>query len=122
MMTGIISWNACNGEILQRQKNFSVHFHHEGVKPIFVWKIMYIIACKKFDRITLASNFIRDEAIKIYSNVKNKSEVINNPIQKKEQQTHENRIQSRKRFKLSNDDIVFEMQVSLSKEKVRCFY
>ena len=107
-MTGIsLVGMLAMGKYCRGKRILAVHFHHEGVKPIFVWKIMYIIACKKFDRITFASNFIRDEAIKIYSNVKNKSEVINNPIQKKEQQTHENRIQSRKRFKLSNDDIVF---------------
>lgn len=108
MMTGIsLVGMLAMGKYCRGKRILAVHFHHEGVKPIFVWKIMYIIACKKFDRITFASNFIRDEAIKIYSNVKNKSEVINNPIQKKEQQTHENRIQSRKKFKLSNDDIVF---------------
>ena len=44
---------------------------------------MYIIACKSLIGLPFASNFIWDEAIKIYSNVKNKSEVINNPIQKR---------------------------------------
>ena len=82
---------------------------------------MYIIACKKFDRITFASNFIRDEAIKIYSNVKNKSEVINNPIQKNNNKRMKIEFNLEKDLNYLMMTLFLEMQVGLSKEKGSMF-
>tara|TARA_B100000945_G_scaffold143283_1_gene114641 strand:+ start:2943 stop:4046 length:1104 start_codon:yes stop_codon:yes gene_type:complete len=92
----------CSGKRL-----LAVHFHHEGVKPKIIWKIIYFIACKKFDHITFASNFIRKEAIEIFPRVIKKSEVINNPIIKKEVQKNEKKVAARKKLGISEDAIVF---------------
>ena len=95
------------GKKSRGKRLLAVHFHHKGVKLKIIWKIIYFIACKKFDHITFASNFIRNEAIEIFPEVIKKSEVINNTITKKELQKIEKKVVSRKKFGISEDAIVF---------------
>jgi hypothetical protein len=49
-----------------------VHFHHQGVKPLWIWKLIYLMANAIFDNIYFASNFIMDEAFMINPKIKKK--------------------------------------------------
>ena len=108
MMTGhsLIGMLAL-GKKCQGKRLLAIHFHHQGVKSNLVWKIIYFIACRKFNRITFASEFIRDEAIAIFNKVEEISEVIHNPIQKKALQESHSKETSRKKLGLPLDAIIF---------------
>tara|TARA_B100000767_G_scaffold274997_1_gene309954 strand:+ start:1042 stop:2151 length:1110 start_codon:yes stop_codon:yes gene_type:complete len=108
MMTGhsLIGMLAL-GKKCKGKRILAIHFHHQGVKNNLIWKIIYFIACKKFNRITFASEFIRDEAISIYSKVKKMSEVIHNPIREKALQDNDLKEISRKKLGLPADAIIF---------------
>ena len=108
MMTGhsLIGMLAL-GKKCKGNRYLAIHFHHQGVKNIFIWKLIYFIACRKFKRITFASGFIRDEAIAIYKKVESISEVIHNPIQKKLLQEDHLKEKSRRKLGLPRDAIIF---------------
>ncbi len=107
MMTGhnligmLAIGNKCKGK-----RSLFIHFHHQGVKSYFAWKIIYFFANIIFDKIYFASNFILNEAIKINPKIKNKSEYLPNPLKKKDLIDSDMRIISREKLGLRNDEIV----------------
>jgi glycosyltransferase involved in cell wall biosynthesis len=58
----------------------SMHFHHRGVKPEWVWRLIYRLAVRRFRAIIFASHFIRDEAVAIAPFLKDFTQVITFPI------------------------------------------
>src|SRR5258706_8651387 len=58
----------------------SMHFHHRGVKPEWVWRLIYRLAVRRFRAIVFASHFIRDEALAIAPFLKDITQVITFPI------------------------------------------
>jgi glycosyltransferase involved in cell wall biosynthesis len=58
----------------------SMHFHHRGVKPDWVWRLIYWLAVKHFRAIIFASHFIRNEAVGIAPFLKDFTQVITFPI------------------------------------------
>ena len=58
----------------------SMHFHHEGVKPEWVWRLIYRLAVRRFRAIVFASHFIREEAVAIAPFLKDITQVITFPI------------------------------------------
>jgi len=49
-----------------KRKILFIHFHHEGVKRAWEWKLIYASAMRIFPRIAFASDFIRTEAEEIF--------------------------------------------------------
>lgn len=108
MMTGhsLIGMLAL-GRKCKGNRHLAIHFHHQGVKNFYVWKLIYFLACKKFNTITFASDFIRQEAINIYKKVERMSLVIHNPIEVKKEQNLKLKALSRTKFALPEDAIIF---------------
>ena len=55
-----LAGHACKNRIL------FVHFHHQGVMPLWQWRLIYRAAMLVFPRIAFCADFIREEAEKIY--------------------------------------------------------
>jgi glycosyltransferase involved in cell wall biosynthesis len=83
-----------------------VHFHHKGVKQTWTWKLIYFIANRIFDNLFFASNFIMEEAIKIYPIIKQKSSYLPNPLPPCNLRAEEDRFSSRVKLNLDKKDIV----------------
>jgi glycosyltransferase involved in cell wall biosynthesis len=58
----------------------SMHFHHRGVKPEWMWRLIYRLAVTRFRAIIFASHFIRNEAVVIAPFLKDFTQVITFPI------------------------------------------
>jgi glycosyltransferase involved in cell wall biosynthesis len=58
----------------------AVHFHHAGVKPDWQWRLIYRLACTRFEAITFPSDFVRQEAEGIYPPVARLAYTIRCPI------------------------------------------
>jgi len=81
MMTGssLVGMLALSN-ICKDKRVLFVHYHHTGVKSNLVWKLIYFIANRKFKHIFFASNFIMEEAVKIFPKIKEKSTYLANPL------------------------------------------
>ena len=88
---------------VKHQSVLSMHFHHRGVKPEWVWRLIYGVAVKRFSSITYASHFIYDEAISIVPALKPLSHVIIYPISLPPLPTHEIRGAARQRLGIPPD-------------------
>tara|TARA_B100000780_G_scaffold114742_1_gene80435 strand:+ start:4024 stop:5127 length:1104 start_codon:yes stop_codon:yes gene_type:complete len=108
MMTGhsLIGMLAI-GKKCSGSRILAIHFHHKGVKLNIIWKLIYFVACKKFNYITFASKFIRDEAILIYKKVELISEVVHNPIEEKKIQTIDLKSKAREILELPSEGLIF---------------
>lgn len=58
----------------------AIHYHHTGVKPAWQWRLIYRIACERFNAITFPCDFIRREAESIYPPVARLAHTIRNPL------------------------------------------
>jgi glycosyltransferase involved in cell wall biosynthesis len=58
----------------------TIHFHHAGVKPLWQWRMIYRIASARFRAITFPSDFIRQEAERIYPGIRPCSHTIFYPL------------------------------------------
>ena len=81
----------------------AMHFHHQGVKSPWQWKLIYWMACRRFDAITYPSEFIRNEAIDLYPAIKDLSRVVRNPLEVPILPTAEERNQARAILELPVD-------------------
>ena len=68
------------GDFCKNHRILAVHFHHGGVKPKWQWRLIYRMACKRFDAITFPCDFIRREAEAIFPPVAHLSHTIRNPM------------------------------------------
>lgn len=68
------------GDLCAGRRVLAVHFHHSGVKPVWQWRLIYRLACKRFRAITFPSDFIRKEAETLYPPVKSLSHTVRNPL------------------------------------------
>ncbi len=107
MMTGhsLVGMLALLGRKNQSRVLF-VHFHHKNVKPAWLWRIIYSIANKVFDKIYFASNFIMNEAINLYPKIKDKATYLPNPLPSRSVITKDNKALSRARLQLNKNDLV----------------
>ena len=83
-----------------------VHFHHQGVKAHWVWKLIYFMANKIFDNIYFASNFIMDEAFIIFPKIKKKSIYLPNPLPIRPLREDKNRSLSRSMLQIQPSSLV----------------
>lgn len=70
-------------------KILSIHFHHEGVKPVWQWKLIYRYCYSRFTFITFPSEYIMKEAKCFVVDTLHKLRVIRNPLPPKEHVTKE---------------------------------
>ena len=68
------------GNVCQGRRVLAVHFHHSGVKPQWQWRLIYRLACSRFQAITFPSDFIRQEAECIHPPVAALARTIRNPL------------------------------------------
>lgn len=88
--------NLCSGRRL-----LAIHFHHAGVKPPWQWRLIYRIACSRFQAIIFPSEFVRREAEELYPPVKLLSHLVRNPLTMPKLPTEEERQQARRVFGLA---------------------
>jgi glycosyltransferase involved in cell wall biosynthesis len=68
------------GDLCRGRRVLAIHFHHKGVKPAWQWRLIYRIACKRFQAITFPSDFVRHEAEEIYPPIISLSRTVRNPL------------------------------------------
>jgi glycosyltransferase involved in cell wall biosynthesis len=54
------------GDLAVGRRVLSIHYHHEGVCPDWQWRLIYKSACSRFQAITFASDYVREEAERIH--------------------------------------------------------
>ena len=67
LMTGhslgaMLALNAARRE----HRVLTMHFHHGGVMPTALWRLLYQVAARRFGAVTFMTDFIREEAEGIY--------------------------------------------------------
>ena len=80
-----------------------IHFHHEGVKPPFFWKIYYRLALSKFAHVFFNSSFIRNEAVALVPALEQSSSVLPNIYEIPAKVTLRERMEARDKLKLPHD-------------------
>jgi glycosyltransferase involved in cell wall biosynthesis len=85
------------GDLAPDRRVMSIHFHHEGVCPDWQWRLIYRAACQRFHAITFATNFIREEAERIYPPVAEIAVTLPNPFEIPPLPTMSDRLQARSR-------------------------
>lgn len=68
------------GKLCHRRRLLAVHFHHTGMKPAWQWRLLYRLACQRFQAITFPSDFIRHEAEALYPRLIGKAITVRNPL------------------------------------------
>jgi glycosyltransferase involved in cell wall biosynthesis len=58
-----------------------IHSHHRGIKPEWQWRAIYKAALRVFPRVAFCTDFIREEAEKIYPPLRAVSTTLRNPFQ-----------------------------------------
>jgi glycosyltransferase involved in cell wall biosynthesis len=81
LMTGHnLSATLALGDLAIDRRVLSIHFHHEGVCPNWQWRLIYQAACNRFRTIAFATDFIREEAERIYPPVATRAITLPNPF------------------------------------------
>jgi len=68
------------GDFARGRRILAIHFHHAGVKPEWQWRLIYRLACSRFQAITFPADFIRCEAERIHPPVAALAHTIRNPL------------------------------------------
>jgi glycosyltransferase involved in cell wall biosynthesis len=80
-----------------------LHFHHEGVMPRLLWKLIYLFAGIQFKAIIFPSLFISAEAIHIAPWIRRKTQVLRSPMHLFGITGASDRLQARNRLGLSQN-------------------
>ena len=75
LLASVALGNMCRGH-----RVLAIHFHHAGVKPSWQWRLIYRVACARFDAITFPSNFVRNEAEALYPNISSRAHTVRYPV------------------------------------------
>ena len=84
------------------KKTLSIHYHHKGLKNLYVWRLYYFLSSRTYSSIIFCSNYIRDEAISIYPSIAQQSVKINNPIYKVTISSKKDKKLSREKYNISS--------------------
>jgi glycosyltransferase involved in cell wall biosynthesis len=68
------------GDFCRQNRILSLHFHHEGVKSTWGWRLIYRVAMWRFSRIIYPSCFIMDEALNMVPALSKTRRTISYPI------------------------------------------
>jgi glycosyltransferase involved in cell wall biosynthesis len=66
--------------VCRRRRLLAIHFHHTGVKPRWFWRLYYALAHRMVNAVTFPSDFVRQEAVRIYPPLARKAHTVRNPI------------------------------------------
>ena len=83
------------GDLCRGKRLLAIHFHHAGVKPAWQWRLIYRIACKRFQAITFPSDFVQNEAETLYPPIKSISHLARNPLATPPIPSAEDRVRAR---------------------------
>ena len=72
------------GGICRDRRVLAIHFHHEGTKPAYFWKLFYKIAATSFKAVTFPSDFVRQEAEQLSPAIARVSHTVPNPFRVQE--------------------------------------
>jgi glycosyltransferase involved in cell wall biosynthesis len=89
-----------------RGSYLAVHFHHTGVKPRWVWCLIYRLALDRFNWITFPSDFVRDEACEILPTLRDRSLTIRLPQSRPADISTDQRRKARIRFGIPENAFV----------------
>jgi len=84
----------------------ALHFHHQGVMPTSMWKLLYAVASVKFKRLVFPCAFIRDEALEIAPWIAEKARILPNPVTVMQLPELEDRQAARARLEFADDDML----------------
>jgi glycosyltransferase involved in cell wall biosynthesis len=91
---------AALGNVCRGRRVLSVHFHHLGVKSQWQWRLIYRLACSRFQAITFPSDFIRQEAECIHPPVAALARTIRYPLPLPELAGAEEKLAARRLLRL----------------------
>ncbi len=64
------------GTLYRDRSALALHYHHQGVKSPMVWRLIYRLAVRSFNKILFVSEYIMKEAFEIAPFIREKSEMI----------------------------------------------
>ena len=94
------------GDLCTGRRVLAQHFHHTGVKPDWQWRLIYRIACSRFQTITFPSDFVRLEAEAIYPPIKCLTHTVRNPMTIQPLQSLEERLNARRALGLPENALI----------------
>jgi glycosyltransferase involved in cell wall biosynthesis len=68
------------GDFCQENRILSMHFHHQNVKSVWGWRLIYWVAMWRFSKIIYPSRFVMDEALAIVPELAITNRTISYPI------------------------------------------
>jgi len=68
------------GNYCRHKRILSLHYHHEGVKSKWAWRLIYRVAMWRFESIVYPSRFIMDEALRTAPGLARSKRTISYPI------------------------------------------
>ena len=69
------------GSVASAHRVLQVHFHHQGVKPAWQWRLLYALAVRRFRAITFPSDFIWREAAAIAPAIELKAHTLRDGLE-----------------------------------------
>ena len=97
------------GNLCQGHRLLALHFHHRDTMPRWKWKLIYRQACRRFDALSFAAEFMLDEARQIYPPLHGKECFVSFPIPIVDEDTmrcRDSRRMFRERANLPEDALV----------------
>ncbi len=68
------------GDLCKGNRLLLLHFHHQGIKTAIIWRWMYQVMIRQFDRIVYPSQFIRREALQLMPRLQFSRKILSYPI------------------------------------------
>jgi glycosyltransferase involved in cell wall biosynthesis len=64
------------GTLYRDRSALALHYHHQGVKSPLVWRLIYRLAARSFNKMLFVSEYIMKEAFEVAPFIREKSEMI----------------------------------------------
>jgi glycosyltransferase involved in cell wall biosynthesis len=94
------------GDFCEGHRILTIHYHHGGVKSHLQWKLIYKMACRRFNAVTFNCDFIRKEAEAIYPPIARLAHTVRYQLDIPPLPAAEEKIQARKAFSLPLDRLI----------------
>jgi glycosyltransferase involved in cell wall biosynthesis len=91
------------GRLWKGRRIISIHYHHGGVKPQLVWKLIYWVAYRRFRTFFFVSDYIKEEALKAAPFLKRRSLIVSTQVKTHSPFTQNERREARADFKIPPD-------------------
>lgn len=94
------------GDFCTTRRILTLHFHHQGVMHVLLWKILYAIAGWRFSKLVFPSAFIRNEAISLCPWIEQRSQILRNPVSSHPLVSVEQKRNARRALGIAEDEAV----------------